>query len=822
MRDLGGGARLGSPRTWLLLLCLTACGDGPTDPVVPVIVTISPTGATTLNIGDTVTVRATVQNTEQREVTFSTSNGSVATVDAVSGLVRAVGAGTATITATSVAVSEASASVDFRVERDRPTSVVITSISDAAGLPVDPESISGLVNVNLAVERGSAARLEVRVDTAVVCEQTFAGAAGTGSSAVVSVVCPVNTASIDSLGVPRLFNGPAVLSARLLAANERVLSSAGGRQVVLANANRLISRVSAARQANDAAGLRWVAGDVLVSVSPVMFDRNTGLSRVEVAYRSPAGATVVRADTAAPFAVTIAEKDGPLNDLTDPAFRLSITSATTSGSVGPSGTTTPFRYDTAEPAPGKLVPREWIGELTRFATTYDPAGQHDAGVGRVHPRFFAGDPSLGSAELVAAGKEVVQGGDLPQAARGSYRLALKVCDALENCVVRDGFLFGVDLSIPTVDTVSVADRAVNPQQDLVFQLRDDLSGVGVRPLEVSTQLLDASPVTATCGPDAIEGLDLPGRLVASTCVPDTTAAVVPVPRATPGYYTYQVVPFDRAGNRGAVVTRRLLVDLQAPLLGTITIPAQLMPGEEATITAEVTDNLDLTEAAFRLVYPLPSRLASLALPFAAPTTIGAAFDLSLTTSASAAGKLPFVRSLTYGSATAGARVTVVVDSLQVVATDAALLTAASSRRIAASSFGSDTSVVDPFTKFTTMAALPDRAEVCTLRCGATDPTAVRVMVRVVGEGTGPVAPFARVHLYRRGEDGVVVHIGSISGTPTSTIDTGTQTTFSYAFPEYSPPAGLSGRFTLLAVGVSSRGNALITDLGASPVQFYRR
>src|SRR6476646_10622872 len=91
---------------------LTACGDkvnvvqaGPDSSVTSV--TVTPPSAN-LNVGDKVTFTATVtggSGLTNRNVTWSSSTPSVATVDATSGVVTAVGGGTTSIIATSSANS---------------------------------------------------------------------------------------------------------------------------------------------------------------------------------------------------------------------------------------------------------------------------------------------------------------------------------------------------------------------------------------------------------------------------------------------------------------------------------------------------------------------------------------------------------------------------------------------------------------------------------------------------------------------------------------------------------------------------------------------
>ena len=58
-------------RPVLLALFIAGCGDGPVDPLLPVTVSMAPTGPITLYVGDTVTVRYPANNPSQAEISSS-------------------------------------------------------------------------------------------------------------------------------------------------------------------------------------------------------------------------------------------------------------------------------------------------------------------------------------------------------------------------------------------------------------------------------------------------------------------------------------------------------------------------------------------------------------------------------------------------------------------------------------------------------------------------------------------------------------------------------------------------------------------------------
>ena len=79
-------------------------------------ISINPSGSLTKNIGETFKITATVSPSDanNKSVTWSSSNTSVATVD-ISGNVRCVSAGTTTITATAADGSSVKASLELTV-----------------------------------------------------------------------------------------------------------------------------------------------------------------------------------------------------------------------------------------------------------------------------------------------------------------------------------------------------------------------------------------------------------------------------------------------------------------------------------------------------------------------------------------------------------------------------------------------------------------------------------------------------------------------------------------------------------------------------------
>lgn len=816
-------------RLCLLCAALAACEETKTvAPADRVALEVIPSGTVELTAGDTLRLRVTIQNAANPAITFQSSADSVASVSD-QGLITARRSGIASILVASVADPTSRVVVVVRVSSAPPQDDSLASVRVAAvldpstGASLDPAQVRGRALVRLDFSRGQASRLEVLAADSVVCSQSFNAAsllpAGSASAAAAAVPfdCVLETARFDSIsGAVAFPNGPLAVSARLVDAAGGVRATAAPVTLTLANPDTLFARISAPRQALDAQGLQWIDGPLTVTAVPILYGATSSLSRARFTYRAPGGETIALSDDEAPFSVVVPEDappaDGGLAGVTDPALRVSVSTVRRSGEPGPQGASRAVRFDNQVPRPGGLLGREWVGAETSFQALYDARAQADAGVAGITARFFVGSPAAEPAEIVAGGNEVQVGADLAEAGVGSYRFAVLVCDALANCETLEGFSFGVDRSPPVISGTGLADRAVNPAQDLALSVSDNRSGFGPRFLVASVTLLDTSPATAACGP-VVEEIDLPGRQVGAGCVADTVA-VLRTPRATPGYYTYRVAPIDQAQNLGEVVTRTILVDRTAPSIASLSVPAQLVPGSAVTVGVVAEDNLDLLSASASLVYPAPDG-GRLALPFAPADTAGAPFDSELEPRFTTSLTFPFVGSLTYPVAgrLGGAR-TFAVDSLRVRVRDVARLAAEQGRALAATAPAGN-----PFASVDSVDASLGLQNVCTARCLGTDRTSTTFTVRTIGPPGfhNPFADPGRVYFFSRDSTGAVTLLDSTASAPRS--ETGDRRIFSYS-TTVRPEAGLTGDLTLFAVGVNAAGNGLL--FGEAQLHLFTR
>ncbi|HEX6925734.1 MAG TPA: hypothetical protein VF167_09890 [Longimicrobiaceae bacterium] len=781
---------------------------------------ITPDQPVALYVGDTLTVRATIRNMSHTGVTYRSSDPEVVDIDTETGFATARSPGSARLAGISAIDPRVFAEIEVTVLPDLPASLTLTELTTPSGDAVDPSAVSATVVATYRVEAGNARRLEVLLGERLMCEEQFTHVAGEPAPEPAQVSCSIDTAGYDEeSAIPWFLNGMFPLTARLIGPGDRPLAEAPQVTFNLRNPARLFTKITGERNAVDSSGQTWFGGDLSIEVFPILFESDKAVRRVELRYEAPNGEIHTASASAAPFRFGLSAAE-VLAGVTDSTLQVSLSSELEGGGDGPSEETDPLRYDGTPPRPGRLVARAWVGAETRFVETYSTEGEGDDGVGRVSVQFYAGDPALSAEDMVAEGTLVEVGADLSQSGAGSYRLVARVCDALHNCTLLDGYEFGVDLTPPQIEALNLPDRLANPGEDLVARVRDDLSGFPQRMLEVVVEHLDSRPATDTCGP-MVESIDLPGRSVAGACVGDTLGAAIPVPRTTAGYYTYTLVAFDRAGNRSEPVRRTFLVDLQPPLAGTVEMDAAVTPGENFSVTVPASDDVELASVEVRLVYRSTGGAEpGVAVPFIPSSPVGEPFDDDLTVGDEVRATSPFVRTLTLANGE-GPRNTVLVDSLRATAYDAAGLFASSAMVIRPERYGGDVGTNDPFPRFGVAEVTVDRATVCTAGCEGDDPTGVRISARVEGEsGTG--RPFARIHFYRRSPSGLLSHLGSLEGTEASITDAGNRSTYLYKF-DYQPPTGLTGEFGIVAVGVSSRGNALATSLTAAPVvSFYRR
>lgn len=775
-------------------------GSRPVTPE-PITVEITPSGVVDLDAGDSITLVTTVRNARDPGVTFTSSNEAVAVVRD-DGTVVGMAPGLATITAASREDPDRRAAVLVRVAAiSSEGKISIASVVDADGRPTATDGAAGRLKVRVQYQIGSASRVQVMLESTVVCDMSTAGiVADTAGTA--EVVCEIPTDRFDPVTGEAAFpNGAVRIRARLMDSNGVVLATVSTQEYTLANRSRVVVTVVGARTAMDALGRPWHGGDVTARAVPVVYEPagSAAVSRVTFGYVGSAGIELSRADSTAPFEVVFPAASLPVLDTT---FQIGATAIRGSALPDLIGASEVIRYDAFPPVPGDLVPRPWFGAATRFSDAYDATSQGEIGVGQVDVRFYAGDPALSAEAIVAQGTEVREGADLPSSAGSSqYRLAALVCDALRNCTVLRGFTFGVDLTGPAISESSVADRAINPRQDITLVLTDSQSGVPSMALEATATRHHAGAAAVECGP-LVEGRDLPGRAVQGACVADTLGGVLPVPSYAPGYYRYSVRGIDRVGNRGDPLNLSVLVDLEAPTIASTSIPSRFVGGSPTTVGAVVRDNVDLVHVDWGLVFPIDAQ-SRIDLPMAA-RAVGQPFDDVLTLRDSAAVTFPFVRSMTsVSNPSTGARTTVLVDSIRVAAVDAAGNPSRHGRVILPGDLDR-TTTSDPFTAMTSSTFASSSAAACVADCAASDVTTLTLTFVATGV-SGFASQFSVVYFYLLDGTGSATLVTADLNGP-QVLDEGGQR--SYRFSGDFNTVGLRpGFYFAFALGITAGGDS---------------
>jgi hypothetical protein len=276
-------------------LFAAACDDStqPAPPPPAITLNLVP-DAVTLNIGQTVTLVAVISNTTNQAANFTSSNPAVATVNATTGVVTAVAAGTTVITATAAADANArdasTVTVNPAAPPPPPATISIKSVTTGNLLtPVNPSNVFGQIDVTLNVEiptgNTSVQRVETLLDGNVVCSQAFSSSGSITveqdeTDAADEIVCPIPTnAFATATGIPTYTNGSHSLTARLVGTGGAILTSTPSFALFFNNTNFVNVVFSGQRSANSASGPRsiapagsqWFGGDLTASITSVNY-----------------------------------------------------------------------------------------------------------------------------------------------------------------------------------------------------------------------------------------------------------------------------------------------------------------------------------------------------------------------------------------------------------------------------------------------------------------------------------------------------------------------------------------------------------------------
>jgi hypothetical protein len=310
-----------------------------------------------------------------------------------------------------------------------------------------------------------------------------------------------------------------------------------------------------------------------------------------------------------------------------------------------------------------------------------------------------------------------------------------------------------------------------------------------------------------------------------------------------GYYTYTGQIIDVARNTGNTVTRTVVVDRAAPIMGGIAVPATVTGGASASFATSASDNLDLVSTDYTLTYGITPAGAAQPLNVRAQgQAIGVAFDNTLTTASSFSLTVPFfirnVASTTAGGAPQNNGV--IPSQIAVRAYDGAgnpsapgvsAINAANVPQANLTNYAAaqPNGAVFTGTGFTVSNAVANisNCPAAPVGCagGGNPVNPTTVVLTATAQGTESAAvpafqflnPFTQVQFYYLDPaTNEWTLIGSVAAP--SVTDNAAQTvrTFTWTLPAFDPPAALGvGAFNVIAVGVNALGDALASAQNAN-------
>jgi hypothetical protein len=256
---------------------------------------VTPT-APNLAVGDQITLVASVSadaSVTDRTVAWSTSNAAVASVDAATGVVKALTAGVATITATSNADKNQKGAAIVTVGAGSPVTVTISSIvSNATGNNVDLSNVAGQVDVTLNVDAGTnklagvdlimncTAGFPASGDIVVATQTISSSNVAVAEAAAAPVTLSFNTAQLDSATqtTPVFKNGQCQIKGRARLAGSTTQAASNTQTITLNNVDAVILKsftttpsAGQVATAQDATGAAWRAGAVNVTAVAVSY-----------------------------------------------------------------------------------------------------------------------------------------------------------------------------------------------------------------------------------------------------------------------------------------------------------------------------------------------------------------------------------------------------------------------------------------------------------------------------------------------------------------------------------------------------------------------
>lgn len=740
------------------------------------------------------------------------------------------------------------AQVGFVGNRPSVSTVAIAGIvNQATGLPVNPTNVQGVIAITLAVDPGNDTPqlLEAFLNGDRVYTQTFTQAAleamaeeAGAEDAPFNVTFSVNTAEFDAeTGEVRFPNGLYVVSATFQTVQGGASNAVQTQtDLTFANEDIILVDLTSGASALDANGLRWRGQGVTAGFTHVAYSGQQAtnfFSAFNALNRNTNPAVWTAAQLNGVNTAALANTPGGTQNLT--------VQAVVDGEPGPNATVA-IRYDGERPQVGiadglannfrlteqlfdettRVGSNNWINPAYEFGdgapSVGDNLGGIQPGVGGVTVTYHAGAAGLTNTQLAALDAVTTPAALAASLVNTTYSVVARVRDAVGNQTVQrlqgqginPAQTFGLDNVIPFdqdfAGTTTVEDRTIYNtvnvwaagQIDLTAV--DNVAGFGANPVATQYRSSNATGIECIVGDDC-EAVQRP--LAFTTSIPEGEA-----------YYQFWGEVYDQAGlGTGTPSIVTFLHDVTAPNVDNISGTAgTFTAGQNYTFSAVATDNVDLAQAQFSMVFDGLTGVPSLdAVPLGGPQELGPGWNFEAPThTATATATVPWISGVETTAGDAPSGVLTNVSWARFVVDDVAGNQSTQQNNFVVGSFPAPTSFAAAFPGGATFQQTTAAQDLCqnadNLCDGATETRVATITATATGASGTFQNPFSLVlFAYVDASVAAPTHrFIAIDNTATVTDDGVTRTwTWSTTLPASALPAATApGALDVQAIGVN--------------------
>lgn len=777
------------------------------------------------------------------------------------------------ITSRSVTIGTGDAEVvSFAGDRPLTATVAIKSVTQAVtNAPVNPANVNGQIDVTVLLNdpQNQVTQIQVLVDGEPCggCTQTF-GVAGEGASPEEApsgeYVFSINTADFDAqTGEASYTNKDTDITVEASTAGGD--ATASGVTLTFNNANtwHLLSAGAPNGPIADANGNPYTGnGDYVAEAALVFYSGGAELQSASGALQPFAAADDVSCDGNTCTFTWDDSVDGAT--VMDNALRLTATL------VGGGSVITTVIPNTANNGTGVWIDNgvptglelwlanqgnasdccaaNWVGPDYPLEDGYDPnSTAADAGIGLGDVTFHVGPAGDTNAEIAATAAVDDVSGMAETSTTNTLSLVAQQCDLLDNCATvrlsSNGALntlttIGIDATAPTnafstgagttLADMAIANAATALPAPGSWQVvPTDAGTVAASGFNAGTSHFvrvyrnfstDTDGDGVGTGTNCFVGVET----TADVCEFATVGSFVqaaPAPSTVDiGYWTFESLVRDQAGNRSAVVMRSILNDGTLPTVSNVAIPSSLVGGAPTTFSATVSDNLDLGSVAPSLLFGAPF---SSYWQFKMATSLGTSFDATFVTSVTDHPEtFNFVRSIErFGTAAAPntpaadiARA--LAERIRFIVTDAAGNQSAAENIFSAGSVTGGTWTGFASTTMTTYDIATNLPQICngltTTACPvANDPTSSTITITATGPSTTFSNPYTSMWIFRDDTMGTVAVMGQATFVGVTPGPGAGEQTFSWTYT-FDGAGRAPAMYELIGVGFNGSGDVNIT------------